>query len=316
MNGVGSLVAGKLPAAAIAAIAEVAAKVKPAPPTILIITADPYVPWELALLDNPLDDQRPPYLGAQAIVGRWTWQRADTSLPAAGRPRVERPPTIPVASIPVKTMAAMAGWYKPESGLRNLPAAEAEATALIASHSAIPVAADAAALAQLLRAELYRNFQKVGPAHAVHFAGHGDFEKTEADGAKLFLSDGTPVTSLLFRGARYGGANQPFLFLNACMAGIGGEILGDIAGFPGNCLRGGFGGVLGALWEVNDDVANEIAEEFWRRVLPSAGSPEPVASVLRDLRTKYSGDGGGEVVPTYLAYVFYGHPRLVLQPAS
>jgi hypothetical protein len=84
-----------------------------------------------------------------------------------------------------------------------------------------------------------------------------------------------------------------------------------MGGFPGNCLKGGFGGVLGALWEVNDAVAHDVALEFWRRALPPAGAKaEPVATILRDLRAKYSATAP---VPTYLAYVYYGHPRLTLQ---
>jgi hypothetical protein len=98
------------------------------------------------------------------------------------------------------------------------------------------------------------------------------------------------------------------------MIGIGGELLGDMGGFPGNSLRGGFGGVLGALWEVDDAVAREVALEFWRRAMPSEGrKPEPVAAILRDLRAKYMSSETATPVPTYLSYVYYGHPRLTLQ---
>ena len=106
------------------------------------------------------------------------------------------------------------------------------------------------------------------------------------------------------------------IFLNACMIGIGGEMLGDMGGFPGNCLKGGFGGVLGALWEVNDLLARTIAMEFWERVMPADGSVgEPVAEVLRDIRGAYAAQTKPRV-PTYLAYVYYGHPRLKLRRVS
>ena len=98
------------------------------------------------------------------------------------------------------------------------------------------------------------------------------------------------------------------------MAGIGDELLGDMGGFPGNCLKGGFGGVLGALWEVDDKVAHDLALEFWQRALPLGGAKaEPVGGILRDLRAKYVPDPGTAPVTTYLSYVFYGHPRLTLQ---
>jgi hypothetical protein len=64
-------------------------------------------------------------------------------------------------------------------------------------------------------------------------------EATQPDGSVLFLgdgtlSDGTPLKSLLFRSAKYGGAKQPFIFFNAGMTGIGGELLGDMGGFSSN----------------------------------------------------------------------------------
>jgi hypothetical protein len=130
----------------------------------------------------------------------------------------------------------------------------------------------------------------------------------------LFLEDGTPMRSNQFRAAKYGGLQQPLMFLNACMLGIGGELLGDMGGFPGNSLRGGFGGVLGALWEVDDTVARDIALEFWQRALPpTPRSGEPVGAILRDIRSRFLSVAGSVPVSTYLAYVYYGHPRLTLE---
>ncbi len=136
------------------------------------------------------------------------------------------------------------------------------------------------------------------------------------DGAMLMLSEGRPLPSILFRSAKYGGVRQPLFFLNACMIGVGGELLGDMGGFPGNCLRGGFGALLGALWEVDDAVAQQFALAFWQRALPAGGEAAvPVGEILRDLRAQYAAAPGGTPVHTWLAYVYYGHPRLTLQHA-
>jgi CHAT domain-containing protein len=214
-------------------------------------------------------------------------------------------------------MAVMAGVYNAPSGLRSLPEAQAEATQLTATYDAVPLAATTQSLRALLAARLEHKFQVIGGAEAVHFAGHGEFDPSRPDSSVLFLSDGKPLSSLLFRSAKYGDDLQPLLFLNACMVGVGGELLGDMGGFPGNCLRGGFGGLLGALWEVDDAVARDVALEFWRRALPTTagGAPEPVGAILRDLRSKYDPNGTPAPVATYLAYVYYGHPRLTLQRA-
>jgi hypothetical protein len=320
LQAVGSLVADKLPAAAFSSLRELAKIISPSPPSVLIISAEPFVPWELALIDPPLDTARPPFLGAQTVLGRWLRDHAGpypspTNMrEGSAIVRIDKPPAQPPATIRVRDMAVMAGLYKAESGLRRLAAAEGEAATLVVSYDAIPLAASALALSQLLWKRLEHGSRQIGGAGAVHFAGHGEFNPATPDSSVLFLSDGQPLSSLVFRSAKYGGEEQPLLFLNACMIGIGGMVLGDMGGFPGNCLRGGFGGILGALWEVDDAVAAKIALEFWRRALPVDGTEgEPVGAILRDLRANFSGDGGTGPIHTYLSYVYYGHPRLKLR---
>jgi CHAT domain-containing protein len=181
----------------------------------------------------------------------------------------------------------------------------------------VPLAASQASLKRLLDADLDHQFERIGGVDAVHFAGHGEFDPTRPDSSVLFLSDGLPLSSILFRSAKYGGPQQPLFFLNACMIGIGGQLLGDMGGFPGNCLKGGFGGVLGALWEVDDTTAAEIAVDFWKRAMPSPGKTgEPIGAILRDLRARYVPGGATPPQSTYLAYVYYGHPNLTLQRSA
>jgi hypothetical protein len=314
LEAAGRAVAERLPAAVFDALAEVATRTQPGPPAVLIVSAEPYVPWELAWLDTPLDAQRPAHLGAQTLLGRWLRDDSGAAPPRPGTtPLPPRPPTQPPAAMAVQHMAVMAGLYKAESGLRRLPKAEDEAQQLASTYAAQALQATAKDVKQLIDAKLAQ------PVQAVHVAGHGDFDPNQPDSATLFLQDGTPLKSMLFRAANYGGAQQPLIFLNCCMVGVGGELLGDMGGFPGNCLRGGFGGVLGALWEIDDTVAHDVALEFWRRALPAPGSsqkPEPVAAILRDLRAKVMPTQPDALpVHTYLAYVFYGHPRLTLARA-
>ena len=315
LESLGRLVAERLPGEFFQALAELKDRVAPEPVSLLIVSAEPYVPWELAWMDAPLDAARPSYLGAQTLAGRWL---RDSASPSGAASAAARPAAHPIARLEVRNMATMAAWYSAESGLRRLPKAEAEVQALSGSYPGVTLKATAEGVRDLLNATLRG---KSGPVavEAVHVAGHGDFDPARPDGAAMFLQDGAPLRSTLFRAARYGGERQPLLFLNACMLGIGGELLGDMAGFPGNSLRGGFGGVLGALWEVDDDVAHDIAIEFWRRALPTAsaasGAPaegEPVGAILRDLRARYAG-ADGTPISTFLSYVYYGHPRLTLR---
>jgi hypothetical protein len=317
LAGHGLAVAGKFPAEVFAAIREIANTITPRVPAVLLVSADPYVPWELAVVDPPLDVTRPPFLGAQVVLGRWLRDGSDavpspatTSTPAR---HPFRPSPHPPSSISVKHMAVMAGMYRAESGLRNLPGAEAEAKALAKRYDAVALAANSADMKRLLDAQLTHNFESIGGVDAIHFAGHGDIDPAVSDGSVLMLSSGKPLPSIMFRSANYGSDHQPLFFLNACMIGIGGELLGDSGGFPGNCLKGGFGGLVGALWEVEDTVAHQIALDFWQSALPSAGgATRSVGEILRDLRARYSSDTTQPPIATYLSYVYYGHPRLML----
>ena len=327
----GDVIGGKLPVEARNAIRAVAKLTHPKPPAVLLVSADPYVPWELALLDPPIDDTRPPYLGAQVVLGRWLRDAHPSDVAAKPTPSSggldsmgggssavpeippPRPPAQPPSTLGVKHMAVMAGMYQASSGLRNLPQAESEATSIANTYDAVTLAATTADVKRLLNASLSYKFQQIGGVEAIHFAGHGDVDPSVADGSMLMLSDSRPLPSILFRSAKYGGKQQPFFFLNACMIGIGGELLGDMGGFPGNCLRGGFGGIIGALWEVDDTIAHDFAVAFWKRALPTEANtqPEEVGEILRDLRGHF--DATAEIpVHTWLAYVYYGHPRLIL----
>lgn len=319
MESNGRLVASRWPPELMLALQEVAAKVAPEPPSVLIVSAEPYVPWELTWLEPPLDATRPSYLGAQVLLGRWL--RAD--MPGTGTPGMPlqitpRPALHPSAKLVVRHLAVMAAWYQAESGLRRLPMAEDEAGSLARDFGALALEATSESLKQVLMASLPMDEGRSVPADAVHFAGHGDFDPTRPDGSALFLSDGKPLSAKLFRAAKYGGDQQPLLFLNACMLGIGGDLLGAAGGFPGHSLHGGFGAVLAALWEVDDQVAHDLALAFWRRAMPARNAPgEPIAAILRDLRGRYVPDGPhAPGRSTYLSYVYYGHPQLRLHPPA
>ena len=90
------------------AVSEVARLVAPNPPSVLILSADPYVPWELARMQVPIDTSRPAYLGAQVLLGRWL---QDGQSRARGDEH-SRPPAQPPSELSVRHMAVMAGKYR------------------------------------------------------------------------------------------------------------------------------------------------------------------------------------------------------------
>lgn len=296
LESIGATVAEKLPPAFWSMLRAVADKVDDRPLSLQLNSAEPYVPWELALMDPPLDPARPAYLAAQVSMGRWILGDAKVGAP-------------PRNKVKVKAMAVMAGMYKASSGLRKLPEAIAEAKTLATTYKtlpAVPLDCTTADFKSLLDASINYNFDPVGGVEVVHVAGHGEVDPTRPEDAALYLNDGKPLNPLFFRRSRLGKDYAPFIFLNACMVGAGGELLGDYGGFPGNCLSGGFSGLVGPLWAVDDKAAKSVALAFYKEALNDGRS---VAEVLRDLRANYD---PADPAPSFLAYVYYGNPHLKL----
>lgn len=293
VEGSGDLLASKLPGEFWEMLRAVHRKVGSARPlTLQLNSADPYVPWELALVDPPLDPARVPLLASQVVMGRWILGDAAVASP-------------PRTSLHVRSIALMAGMYMAaESGLRKLPKAEQEVAEIEATYKVRGTrrydctASDLAALLSAANNE---------GAQLVHFAGHGQVDPLRPGDAALFLSNGSAVNPLLFRRSVLGRNNAPLMFLNACMVGAAGEMLGDYGGFPGNCLAGNFSGLIAPLWAVNDAIARDVALEFYAQAM---GAPSrAVAAIMRDVRQKFMQHPNAS---SYLAYVYYGNPFLTL----
>ena len=96
LESLGESIAEQLPAEAMTAHdRDCRGSVAPNPPAILIMSADPYVPWELARMP-PADGSEPSRLSRRAgLVGRWL-QDGQPACARTGRPR---PPAQPPSSI-------------------------------------------------------------------------------------------------------------------------------------------------------------------------------------------------------------------------
>jgi CHAT domain-containing protein len=289
-----------LPAQFWAVLQEVAKRVTGRAVTFQLNSADAYVPWELARVANPIDPASPLFLGAQVAMGRWILGNRSIRLP----PRHDRD---------VHTMAVMVGMYQPAiGGLRPLPQAVEEAKTLTETYAAlpaIPLAATPADFRTLIDATITFKFEAIGGVECVHFAGHGEVDTGRPQDVAIYLSNGQVIAPVFFRSCDLGRNYAPFLFLNACMVGTAIEMLGDVDGFPGNCLAGGFCGLVAPLWAVNDGVAKSVAIDFYKMALSADSGHTSVADILRKLRAKYN---RANPVSSYLAYVYYGNPYLSL----
>lgn len=270
-------------------------------PTLLLMSAESSVPWELARFPEPVPDKtRPPFLAAQFAMARW----------------ILSPNVAPSPSLQHKVghIAVVIGEYGKFGRLKDLKFAQDEKAFLETTYKGETIALTASnlELTQLVAGQIPVAGGGTCGAEVVHFACHGDVTGTNPPAAVLYLSDGKTFSSTLFLDSDLGRESQPFLFLNACKVGTAITQLGDYAGFAGDCLRAGFSGVLAPLWSVEDDIAHGIAEDFYNATLPAAGNAKPVAEVLTGIRARYAADPVTARHSTYLAYVFYGHPNLLM----
>lgn len=283
LRGIGLIIADQLPREMWDVLREVASRTPGRPPTVLFLSAEPYVPWELAVMEPPLDPDAPPFLSAQANVGRWVLGQSRPKLP-------------PPARHTVGAVAVVTGKYE-LAGWARLVEAEAEAAEIVERLAAASVDATTTKVLGLLRGE--------PSADLIHFAVHGNADAQGADDG-LILVDGTAFGPLAVKGTPLRGS--PFVFLNACQVGQGQQVLGDHAGLAEAFLFAGASGVIAPLWSVDDRVARAIALRFYEGALAGATA----ADVLRRERAAFR-DLPGVTSTTYLAYQYFGHPGLRLE---
>lgn len=240
----------------------------PRPPRVLLLTEESSIPWDLVAVEPaPVDVS--PFLATRAVVGRWFLA-----------PSAPLPPPVTTAAVARRVVAT-----------DDLPAAGAEARRL---QSAFQFGTAPPTMAGVLNA-----FEE---SALVHLACHGSW-RFEEGRCFLQLADGRLLPRHI-AGLRLD--QHPFVFLNACQVGAGGEALGTSTGFPAELVFAGAAGCITALWSIRDDQAYEIAVAFYREVF-AGRSP---ADLVRELRSRAAADNLASSTP--FAYQFCGHPDLRL----
>jgi hypothetical protein len=276
-------------------------------PGVLIVSTDAYVPWELASTEDVYVDQAltdptvAPILGAQVPISRWNVPNA------RGVRGVLSPPQPPPESLDVRTMALVIGDYLVESGQRDLPLAKEEGNELAALYSATRLTATVADIDPLFDGELERDGSRIEP-DLVHFACHGEADANPHFNGIILNQGNVRLNPVYVAGRR---RRADFIFLNACQVGQNTELLAESGGFATQFLNTGAGGFVAPLWNVDDQLAKDTAVAFYEATL----GPErvTVAEALRRRRALYD-PNAAVPQPTHLAYVYYGHPNLILNP--
>ena len=283
LQGIGHTISAKVPDEMWDALTTVTAAVAPRRPTVLLLSEEAYVPWELATMPTPIDNTIIGFLGAQVTIGRWVLATDRPSLP---------PPRL----VHVNGMVVISGRYE-QPGWSRLEHAEAEAAALVDRYQAIGVDAVTDKVVGCLLGQ--------PAADVLHFSLHGKYDPGSAKQG-LVLVDGDVIDALVVKGGSL--AEAPLVFLNACQVGTGQATLGDYAGLAESFLFAGASAVVAPLWSIDDGIASALAERFYTR----AFAGESVAEIVRAERAAF-GTGADPNSSTLVAYQFFGHPEMRLE---
>ncbi|MEP6780528.1 MAG: CHAT domain-containing protein [Gemmatimonadaceae bacterium] len=273
-------------------------------PTVLLLTQETRVPWELALMpDDQLRNPDAPFLNTHFIVTRWL-------LDDYVRP-------LPQYEATAKDLAAIIGDYSKTNSVANLPFAKKEAESL-EKHHATSFPATREEITEILMGQAKNSAGNDLAPGVIHFSGHGEANRSDTVASFLVLNDGTNMSMATFLNAFALKKYHPMIFLNACQLGAATTMLGQSGGFAAFCVRGQCSAVIAPLWSVNDQVAYDISTKFYDDVLGDANTQGiPVAEAMFNARqTPYTkvtitGETGAAkdvMTATRMAYLVYGHP--------
>lgn len=222
--------------------------------------------------------------------------------------RAPRPPETPASPpdprIDVTQLAVVVGQYTGK--IPELPHAVTEGATISQAYGALSLAADEEAVTELLAGTLQEQGKPFHP-DVLHFACHGEVSLGTQQFTGLLLQGGRRLDLLTVEGSELGEAGAPFVFLNACEVGTASTVLSEYGGLAGAFLLAGCRGFVAPLWKVNDEVAGQIAVDFYAAALAEG---LPVGEAVRRVRARFR--EGGTPAVTALAYVLYAHPDLVL----
>lgn len=277
-------------------------------PSVLLVSTDAYVPWELASTEpayvgaEVVDSSAPPFLGAQTCISRWNAPQA------RGVSGVLNPPLPPPEDLDVQAMVLVIGDYLAINGVRPLPKATEEGNELAALYRAVRLSAEVSEIEPMFNGMLERDGARIDP-DIVHFACHGQIDANPGFNGIVLNEGHSRLDALYVAGSRM---LRPFVFVNACQVGQTTELLDDAGGLATSFLKTGARGFVAPLWNVDDQLAKDTALAFYDATLTQR---QPVAEVLRQRRALFD-PSAARPEPTHLAYVYYGHPNLLLTRAG
>ena len=153
----------------------------------------------------------------------------------------------------------------------------------------------------------------------IHFAGHGLFDERDPDGSAWLLSDGMLRADSILNTLAWCDSPPWLIFANACEAAMDkpraeGAYQSAVYGLASAFISQGVTGYIAPLWPVDDQVAQDLALEFYDGLLIERLS---VGQALRRAKVRVRGPGtGGNAddptapvhAPSWAGMILYGDP--------
>lgn len=253
--------------------------------SMLVTTADPWIPWELVTPQDPGEDEpweepTDPPLCEMFQLGRWL----------AGR------------GAPNSVYIQKGVWIAPPD---NLQAAQVENDYLSGLHRRLWTISLSGPITTL--SELEECFSN-GDVQLFHFTIHTNFDTSNPNESRLKLGDRFLRPSQIV-GPRLAGLrkSKPLVFLNACSGGQVGVGLMQLGGWVQRFIDAGASALIGAQWEISDSLAQQFVVAFYDRLFGLHGhEPMPLGQAFHEARQVIK--EADPANPSWLAYVLYGDP--------
>jgi CHAT domain-containing protein len=114
--------------------------------------------------------------------------------------------------------------------------------------------------------------QAMSDSNWLHLACHGFQRQDKPTESGLIFEDGHLTLEEIIK---LDLPTAEFAFLSACQTTTGEETLSDEAvHIAGGMLLAGYRGVVATMWSIEDDLAPEVADEFYRRIMEDKGRPD------------------------------------------
>lgn len=256
---------------------------------IQIVSWEPYIPWELVRLRDPvsgdIDDH---FLAEYGLVRTLSDEMPPRELSMAKWAYLG-------ATFPMGTFPPVGGELDYFTG---------GSTESLRSHGITPVAI-------ATTRDAFYDALAGGDFDILHISCHAESPHQSIERASLIIGDETApgdsnarlveVDTITVEAEARLKKRRPLVFLNACETGRIGAVLTAWGGWPNVFLRAGAGAFVGSAWAVRDKPAAAFSTAFYNALLngktlaEAAGAARASAKRLGDM--------------SWLAFKVYGHPR-------